>query len=352
VREHVPTEQIGDVAVGVNTDVSIAGRGIALRVFASRALLVAAFVFSPTAARASQRVAQCPDPTILIDHSATAAVTLMCTGQGFPTRSAATIGGLSHARPHAAFASGGWPQWADGRYWAPDLEHVGDQYLLYYSARLRGGRRHCIGVAVSDSPDDGFRDVGGPLIDERPAGAIDPALLTLGDQLFLFYKHEGNPSSIVGRALSADGLQVAGPEVELLRSRPAGWEHGVVEGPAPIELGNTTYLLYSEGRYYSPGYAEGEAVLSSDPLAPYSPGGPLGPYRRVSTTPVLRRSGPWVGTAGGAVVVNGSQLLIAYAAFRPGQQSLRRLLFIRRLGLDAGILRPVGPAREIRLHGP
>jgi len=329
----------------------MARKRIARCVCSSLALPAVALALSTPAAEASQRVAQCPDPTILIDDSAANAVTLMCTGQGFPTRSAATIGGLSHARPHAAFAPGGWPQWAGGRYWAPDLEHVGDQYLLYFSARLRGRRRHGIGVALSDSPDGGFHDLGEPLIDEGHAGAIDPALLTVGAQLFLFYKREGHPSIIFGRLLSADGLQVAGPEVELLRSRPAGWEHGVVEGPAPIVLDNNTYLLYSEGHYYSPGYAEGEAVLAGDPLGPYSPG-PLGLYRRVSTMPVLHGGGPWLGTGGGSIVVDGSQLLLAYAAFRPAEQSLRRLLFVRELRLKAGILRPVGRAREIRLHGP
>jgi arabinan endo-1,5-alpha-L-arabinosidase len=320
------------------------------RVWASLALSASTLASLTPAARASQPVAQCPDPTILIDHSAAAAATLMCTGQGFPTRSAATIDGLSDARPHPAFAPGGWPHWASGRYWAPDLKRVGDQYLLYYSARLRSARRHCIGVALSDRPDGGFRDLGTPLIDEGHHGAIDPAPLAFDDQLFLFYKREGNPSIIVGKLLSSDGLQVAGPEVSLLRSRPAGWEHGVVEGPAPVIVGNTTYLLYSEGHYYSPGYAEGEAVLTLDPLGPYSPAGPLGPYRRVSTTPVLHGRGRWVGTAGGSIVIDGTRLLLAYAAFRPGQPSLRRLLFIRDLGLQAGVLRPVGPAQEIRLR--
>ena len=285
---------------------------------------------------------------MLVDPSATPAVTLMCTGTGFPTRSAASIAGLSQVRPHVAFAPGGWPQWAAGDYWAPDLEHVGDQYLLYYSARLRGARRHCIGVAVSDSPEGGFRDLGEPLIDEGGAGAIDPALLTVDDELFLFYKHEGNPSIISGRLLGPDGLEVAGPEVELLVSRPAGWEQGVIEGPAPIVLNNTTYVLYSEGHYYSPGYSEGEAELAADALGL----DPLRPYTRVSTTPVLHGRGPWVGTAGGSIVDDGSQLLLAYAAFRPGQPSLRRLLFIRKLAPEAGVLRPVGPAQEIRLLGP
>src|SRR5437764_8745107 len=118
---------------GERRDLSMARKRIARCVCSSLALPAVALALSTPAAEASQRVAQCPDPTILIDDSAANAVTLMCTGQGFPTRSAASIGGLSHARPHAAFAPGGWPQWAGGRYWAPDLEHVGDQYLLYFS---------------------------------------------------------------------------------------------------------------------------------------------------------------------------------------------------------------------------
>ena len=297
-------------------------------------------------AHASQPVAECPDPTMLVDHWAQPTVTLMCTGNGFPTRSASSIRQLSEARPHAAFAIGGWPTWTHGGLWAPDLEHVGDQYLLYYSARLRSSRRHCLGLAVSDQPDGGFRDLGAPLVDDGPDAAIDPALLSVDGQLILFYKLSGAvgaPSFIVGRLLSADGLTVVGPEVALLQSRPRGWEHRVVEGPAPIQVGDTTYLLYSEGRYYLSGYAEGEAERTGDPL---------GPFSRMSTAPVLRGGGRWVGTGGGSIVLDGSRMLLAYAAFRPGEPTLRRLLLVRELAFADGAVRPVGRPQEIRLRGP
>jgi hypothetical protein len=289
--------------------------------------------------------AECPDPTILVEHSVLPAVTLMCTGHGFPTRSAASLRRLSDATPHPAFAPNGWPRWASREFWGPDLEHVGSRYLLYYSARRKGDWRHCIGVAVSDRPNRGFRDSGAPLIGTEADGTIDPALLSLGDRLFLFYKHEGSsagaPSVIVGRRLSADGLRVVGPKVELLRSRAGGWEHGVVEGPAPVHLGGTTYLLYSGGMFYAPGYAEGEAVRT---------GNPLGPYRTASASPVLDANGGWVGTGGGSIVLDGNRLLLAYAAFRPYEQPLRRLLFIRELRLQDGILCPVGPTEPIPLR--
>jgi hypothetical protein len=161
----------------------------------------------------------------------------------------------------------------------------------------------------------------------------------------LFYKRGGNAvratTFLVGRPLSADGLTAVGPSVPLLRSRPSGWEHHVVEGPAPVQFGDTTYLIYSEGRFYLPGYAEGEAERTGDPL---------GPYSRISTAPVLHGEGSWVGTGGGSVVVDGSRLLLAYAAFRRGERSLRRLLFIRELALTDGAVRPVGRRQEIRLR--
>lgn len=320
-----------------------AGRRVAPRVDGS---LVVPAVTLARAAPASQLGAECPDPAIWVDHSVVPAVTLMCTGHGFPTRSAASLRELSDARLHPAFAATGWPVWAIGEFWAPDLEHVGPRYLLYYSARRKGDWRHCIGVAVSDHPDRGFRDLGKPLVGTEADGTIDPALLALGGRLFLFYKHQGNsagaPSMIVGRQLSADGLGLVGPKIELLASRAGGWEHGVVEGPAPIHVGNTTYLFYSGGLFYAPGYAEGEAARTGDPL---------GPYRGVSDVPVLREDGRWVGTGGGSIVFDGSRLLLAYAAFRRDDPSARRQLFIRELRLQDGILRPAARAQQIPLRG-
>jgi len=267
-------------------------------------------------------------------------VTLMCTGwSGFPARSAASIGGLSDVRPQPAFASSGWPAWARGGYWAPDLEHVGDQYLLYYSAR-RSDNRHCIGVAVSDRPDGGFVDTGAPLIDDEPDGAIDPALLSVGGQLYLLYKRDGNsvgqPTAILGRSLSPDGLQVTGPPVELLHGR------GILEAPAPVYLGGTTYLIFSKGVYSTPGYSEYEAIRTGDPL---------GPFTRVSAGPLLTGEGRWVGTGGGSVIVDAGQLMLAYNAFARRANQLRRLLFIRPLALTNRLLLPVGVPVAIPLLG-
>lgn len=301
-----------------------------------RAIAGAAALALVACAPAQARSAQCPDPTLLIEDQ----VTLMCTGRGgFPVRSAATIGGLSSVLPHEAFASSGWPTWARGGYWAPDLEHVGDQYLLYYSARRSDGR-HCIGVAVSDSPDGGFVDAGAPLVDDEPAGAIDPALLSVDGQLYLLYKRDGNSvgqgTAILGRSLSPDGLQVVGPPAVLLQGS------GIIEGPAPVSLNGITYLIYSKGVYSTPRYAEREAVRAGDPL---------GPFTRVGAGPLLNGDGHWVGTGGGSLTVDGGQLMLAYNAFAARAPRLRRLLFIRPLELTNGLLLPAGDPLAVPLLG-
>jgi hypothetical protein len=267
----------------------------------------------------------------------------MCTGDGFPTRSAESIGGLRFAPPHPAFASDGWPQWAAGTFWSPDLERVGGHYLLYFSAIRKGDHRHCIGVAISDTPEGGFHDVGQPLVSNEPAGAIDPALLRAHGDLYLLYKIDGNahldPAIIYGRPLDHSGL-AAGRRKLLLSSRSRGWELGVVEAPTAVHLGNTTYLLYSGGIYTSAGYAEGEAIRH---------GKPLGQYQRIGNRPVLQSGKYWVGTGGGSIVRDGRRLLLTYNAFPAGEPQHRRRLYVRPLRVVGGALRPTGRAMRIPL---
>lgn len=299
--------------------------------------------FAATAA--AQAVVQCPDPTMLYASSGPAAFTLACTGDGFPSRSARSIAGLSHVSPRPAFAPGGWPRWAVGGFWAPDLEKVGGRYLLYYSAQRKGDHRRCIGVATSDRPDGHFHDVGHPLISSDPDGAIDPTVLKAQGRLYLLYKRDGNafgqPSVIFGRPLDPTGLE-AGRRKVLLQSQSGGWEAGVVEGPTAVSVGKTSFLLFSGGYYLGAGYGEGEAVRQ---------GAPLGPYHRAPNNPVLIGGNNWVGTGGGSVFNAKGIFLFAYNAFPPNEHPGQRRLFLKQLGLVGGVLRPTGQVRPISLAG-
>jgi arabinan endo-1,5-alpha-L-arabinosidase len=310
------------------------------------ALTVAASAGAFAASAGAQDIVQCPDPTMLYAGSGSAAFTLMCTGTGFPTRSARWIAGLSKARPHAAFARGGGPRWAVDGFWAPDLERVGNRYLLYYSAQRKGDRRRCIGVATSDRPDGDFHDLGHPLVSSDPDGAIDPTLLRAHGGHYLLYKRDGNafgqPSVIYGRRLDPSGLQVAGPRRVLLSSESGGWEGGVIEGPTTINVGRTSFLLYSGGYYLGAGYGEGEAVRH---------GPALGPFHRAPNNPVLIGGSDWVGTGGGSVFNAKGIFLFAYNAFPPNEHPGQRRLFLKQLGLVGGVLRPTGQVRPIPLKG-
>ncbi len=293
----------------------------------------------------AQGIVQCPDPTMLFAGSGPAAFTLMCTGDGFPTRAARSIAGLSHVLPRPAFAPNGWPRWAIGGFWAPDLEKIGGRYVLYYSAQRKGDHRRCIGVATSDRPDGGFRDVGYPLVSNDPYGAIDPALLHAQGNVYLLYKRDGNafgqPSVIYGRPLDASGLH-AGRRKVLLTSQAGGWEAGVVEGPTAFSIRKTTYLVYSGGYYAGSGYAEGEAIRH---------GSPLGPYQRARNGPVLKAGAGYVGTGGGSIFEAKGIYLFAYNAFPPNEHPGQRRLFLMQVGLVNGVLRPTLDVRPIPLRG-
>jgi hypothetical protein len=67
-------------------------RAKVLTAAAAAAAVVAAMTgcVAVATANAQTGVGQCPDPTMLIQQRAPGAVTLICTGDGFPTRSANT----------------------------------------------------------------------------------------------------------------------------------------------------------------------------------------------------------------------------------------------------------------------
>lgn len=158
------------------------------------------------------------------------------------------------------------PHWAAARgdVWAADLARFGDQWVLYYSAPVRGlgptGR--CIGMATAPTAYDRFQPVDArPLVcfpraatptayDTVPAkgglprhGLIDPSVFVDDDATpYLLYKTDGRPSSIRLLPLAADGLRPADGAIstELVR---AGW---VMENPVVVHRGDYYHLFTSE----------------------------------------------------------------------------------------------------------
>ena len=165
-----------------------------------------------------------------------------------------------------AFTNDTRPQMVpDGNIWAPDIQRIGDRYVLYYSKSRWGGEWECgIGVATADSPEGPFTDCG-PLFISKEIGvqnSIDPIYVAEGDKKYLFW---GSFRGIYAIELSNDGLKVK-------------------EGTKPIQIAGTltegTNIFKHDGYYYLVGSAgsccDGErstyhvvVARSKDLLGPY-----------------------------------------------------------------------------------
>lgn len=96
-----------------------------------------------------------------------------------------------------------------GGLWAPDINKIGDGYVLYYSMSRWGGEWTCgIGVATAEKPEDPFTDRGMMFrsSDIGVQNSIDPFYIEENGKKYLFW---GSFRGIYGIELSPDGLAVA-----------------------------------------------------------------------------------------------------------------------------------------------
>ena len=95
-----------------------------------------------------------------------------------------------------------------GGIWAPDINRIGDKYVLYYSMSVWGGEWTCgIGVATSDKPEGPFQDHG-MLFRSNEIGvqnSIDPFYIEEGGSRYLFW---GSFRGIFAIELTDNGLSV------------------------------------------------------------------------------------------------------------------------------------------------
>lgn len=108
-----------------------------------------------------------------------------------------------------AFTDNTRPQWnKKGNMWAPDINKIGDKYVLYYSKSEWGGEWTCgIGAATADRPEGPFTDHG-PLFISSEIGvrnSIDQFYIEDNGHKYLFW---GSFHGIYGIELSDDGLSV------------------------------------------------------------------------------------------------------------------------------------------------
>ncbi|KXT02446.1 hypothetical protein AC578_7833 [Pseudocercospora eumusae] len=135
--------------------------------------------------------------------------------------------------------------------WAPDIAHIGDEYLLFYAVSKIGSQNSDIGVATSKTMDPGsWTDHGsiGIPADSR-WNRIDPNLFAF-DPKNLVLSYGSFWSNIWQVPMSSDGLKVTGAPVHIAmtnEARPNGLTTGDMEGAYEFEWGGFTYLFFSGG---------------------------------------------------------------------------------------------------------
>lgn len=122
-----------------------------------------------------------------------------------------------------------------GGVWAPDVNKVGDKYVIYYSMSEWGGEWSCgLGVAVADSPEGPFKDYGKLFISSEIGvrNSIDPFYIEENGSKYIFW---GSFHGIYRIELSEDGLSVKPESI-------------------PVQVAGTayegTYIHKKDGKYY------------------------------------------------------------------------------------------------------
>jgi len=95
-----------------------------------------------------------------------------------------------------------------GGLWAPDINYINGQYVLYYAMSVWGGEWTCgVGVATADKPEGPFKDQG-MLFRSNTIGvqnSIDPDYVEDAGKKYLFW---GSFHGIYGIELTGDGLAI------------------------------------------------------------------------------------------------------------------------------------------------
>lgn len=249
------------------------------------------------------------------------------------------------AMPDAMPALPAWVRLGQPDVWAPEAIEAGGQYVLFFTARDKASGKQCIGVATAPSPAERFRSAAdAPLVCQTAeGGSIDPSPFRDGDQLFLYWKNDGNccgqPTYLYVQPLAPDGLSLAGEPTRLVRN-DAPWEGSVVEAPTMVRHDEDYFLFFSGNSYGGLEYAVGYALCES----------PRGPCQDAETNPILASKADApplvVGPGHQEVVEAGGETWMLYHAWEVlsnGTRGNRRFMWLDRLEWPGGQPDVIGP---------
>ena len=181
-------------------------------------------------------------------------------------------------------------EWAKGNAWAPCIVKKNGKFYFYYSGDQ--GERKAIGVAVSDTPTGHFKDLGHPIIDQRPKGVrngqqIDVDVFTDDDGQSYIYWGNGY---MAGARLCEDMCSIDTATVTVLTPRGGTLkDYAYREAPYVFKRKGVYYFLWSVDDTGSPNYHVAYGTAKS----------PLGPIE-VAQEPVILQQRPEEGIYGTA----------------------------------------------------
>ncbi len=209
------------------------------------------------------------------------------------------------------------PAWAAPGYtWAPDVHRFGHDYILYFTAMVKGSNpfMECIGDAISTKLAGPYISAPVPFICQNTmGGSIDPRTFVDADgTTYLLWKSDENSiagstanTNVFSQRLSANGLSLLGQPVRIF-GPDEPWQGHIVEAPDLVLVRGSYYLFYSGGWFNQPGYAVGVAPCA----------GPLGPCIDTSTTPLLSSNAQGEGPGEESVFTDAQGIWLLYTPFR------------------------------------
>ena len=176
-------------------------------------------------------------------------------------------------------------------FWAPEVYHIGDKYIMYYSAN-----EHLF-AATATSPKGPFVQVGSYQMESLIGNdkCIDSHVFfdvkTNGDTIaYIFFVRFNDGNCIWQAKLGDDFITPVAGTLRKCFAASQSWEliqGRVNEGPNVIKYRNTYFLTYSGNDYRCQDYAVGYATTTN--IA-------SGTWTKFSNNPILRRWDDLVGT--------------------------------------------------------
>lgn len=166
----------------------------------------------------------------------------------------------------------GQPAWSAQGFAGPSVVEDDGTWWLLFSSQATDTGRYCLGLASTTDVSEGFEAAGEPLLCTDERDLIDPSVYRGDDGLVLTWAErtagptsaEGTPEGPDSWRITAAPLDLADAQVgevsELLTAEAGGWEAGVVDGPALVDVDGRLVLLYSGNQWGTEGYAPGYAV--------------------------------------------------------------------------------------------